>query len=129
MRYLTGRFIGEYICGNDMTYRQTVSYFGGLSKTSVNILDISRSTSKVCRDTKSNLKMCYMFCGLWQVDDLPSVDDLSKWSTTNNAYIIVYSLTDLHTFNRAKEILSMLPSQNLKYLVANKLDLQHRREV
>ena len=40
VRYLTGRFIGEYYSGNDMTYQHAVPYFGYLT-TDVDIVDVS----------------------------------------------------------------------------------------
>lgn len=45
------------------------------------------------------------------------------------AYLVVYSLTDCKSFDRARQILSRLPFSAPKYLVANQLDLQHRRQV
>ncbi len=45
------------------------------------------------------------------------------------AYLVVYSLTNSKSFDRAREILSRLPFHSPKYLVANQLDLQHRRQV
>lgn len=45
------------------------------------------------------------------------------------AYLVVYSLTNSQSFIRAQEILARLPFNAPKYLVANQLDLQHRRQV
>lgn len=45
VQYLTGRFIGEYYTGSDMTYRHTVPFFGGSLTTHVDILDISRANN------------------------------------------------------------------------------------
>ena len=40
VRYLTGRFIGEYHSGTDMTYQHTVPYLGSWT-TTVELLDVS----------------------------------------------------------------------------------------
>ena len=47
----------------------------------------------------------------------------------HQAYLVVYSLTDATSFDLAKEILQILPSTAPKFLAANQLDLQHRRQV
>ena len=52
-----------------------------------------------------------------------------KYSYDRQAYLVVYSLTNADSFDLAKEILSMLPSSAPKFLAANQLDLQHRRQV
>ena len=39
VQYLTGRFIGDYFSGQDMTYRTSVPHLGGSISTPVDILD------------------------------------------------------------------------------------------
>ena len=52
-----------------------------------------------------------------------------KYSQHRQAYLVVYSLTNATSFDLAKEILQSLPSTAPKFLAANQLDLQHRRQV
>lgn len=47
VRYLTGRFIGDYCSGQDMTYRTSVPHLGGSLSTPVDILDTSSSVINV----------------------------------------------------------------------------------
>ena len=103
VRYLTGRFIGEYYSGNDMIYQHSFPYFGSLS-TSYDIIDASD-----WRQTRDA--------------------NLLKWGDRSGAFVVVYSLTDASSLATAEEILQQLPRLAPKFLVANKLDLQHRRQV
>ncbi|XP_057369408.2 ras-related and estrogen-regulated growth inhibitor-like protein [Daphnia carinata] len=109
VQYLTSRFIGDYYSGTDMTYHHSFPYMGGSLKTNVDILDISRPHD----------------------NDVQEEDDmlLSLDTEKCNAFIVVYSLTNSKSFDRARQILSRLPFNSPKYLVANQLDLQHRRQV
>ncbi|EFX66776.1 hypothetical protein DAPPUDRAFT_116024 [Daphnia pulex] len=111
VQYLTSRFIGDYFSGTDMTYHHSFAYMGGSLKTNVDILDISRpSRNDVIGEDEEMLS---------------SVVGTEK----SVAYLVVYSLTNSKSFDRAREILSRLPFHSPKYLVANQLDLQHRRQV
>ena len=103
VRYLTGRFIGEYYSGNDMIYGDSFPYFGTLT-TRYDIVDVSN---------------------LQERQD----GDLLSWSERSGAFVIVYALTDLSSLAKAVEILQRLPRSAPKFLMANKLDLQHRRQV
>jgi len=47
----------------------------------------------------------------------------------SSAYLIVYSLTDDKSFQQAIRLLEKLPTNCPKFLVANKLDLEYRRQV
>ena len=45
------------------------------------------------------------------------------------AFLVVYSLADSESFENARQILAALPFNAPKYLAANQLDLEHRRQV
>jgi len=47
----------------------------------------------------------------------------------SSAYLVVYSLTDDKSFRQAIRLLEKLPTNCPKFLVANKLDLEYRRQV
>lgn len=67
---------------------------------------------------------------LSSIQDDVNKDILSSWPPERTgAFLVVYSLTDAKSFIRAEEILQQLPTSAPKYLVANQLDLQHRRQV
>ncbi|CRL01087.1 CLUMA_CG014444, isoform A [Clunio marinus] len=104
VRYLTRRFIGEYRSNTDLLYKQTVTLESGLLD--VEIIDVS-------------------------VDDEDEgfpIDQI-QWA---DAVLIVYSITDRESFNYAVRSLGEIRQiQNgpATYLVANKADLDHLREI
>uniref|UniRef100_A0A336KVV4 small monomeric GTPase n=1 Tax=Culicoides sonorensis TaxID=179676 RepID=A0A336KVV4_CULSO len=103
VRYLTRRFIGEYRSKTDLLYKQTVVLDTGLLD--VEIVDISAETD----------------------DDFPMEQIL--WA---DACLIVYSITDRNSFEYAARALAeirQLQSQPIAYLIANKADLDHLRQV
>jgi Ras family len=103
VRYLTRRFIGEYRSNTDLLYKQTVTLESGLLD--VEIIDVSVDD-----------------------DDGFPIDQI-QWA---DAVLIVYSITDRESFNYALRSLGEIRQiQNgpATYLVANKADLDHLREV
>lgn len=103
VRYLTRRFIGEYRSNTDLLYRQTVSLDCGLLD--VEIVDISAENEK----------------------DFP-VEQI-QWA---DACLIVYSITEKSSFDYAVKSLcelKALQSAPSAFLVGNKADLDHLREV
>lgn len=103
VRYLTKRFIGEYHSKTDLLYRQKISLDSGLLD--VEIVDVS--------DESDN--------------DFP-IEQI-QWA---DACLIVYSITDRKSFQYATRTLGTMKSiQNnpSTYLIANKSDLDHLREV
>lgn len=103
VRYLTRRFIGEYRSNTDLLYKQTVTLESGLLD--VEIIDVS-------------------------VDDEDGFPiDQIQWA---DAVLIVYSITDRKSFDYAVTSLGeirQLQNGPATYLVANKADLDHLREV
>ena len=63
-----------------------------------------------------------------QSEDCVEVEDVLR-RRPSSAYLIVYSLTDDKSFRTAVRLLEQLPTNAPKFLVANKLDLEHRRQV
>lgn len=120
VQYLTGRFIGDYYSGADMTYRHSIPYLGGSLTTNVDILDISRP-EQAGRPEEEEEDLRLIGNGQWHHQQ----QQMEK----TNAFLVVYSLTDSRSFVRAQQILARLPFNAPKYLVANQLDLQHRRQV
>lgn len=103
VRYLTRRFIGEYRSKTDLLYRQTISLDCGLLD--VEIVDVSHESD----------------------NDFP-IEQI-QWA---DACLIVYSITDRESFQYATRTLGNMKSlQNnpSAYLIANKSDLDHLREV
>lgn len=103
MRYLTRRFIGEYRSNTDLLYKQTVTLDCG--HLDVEIIDVSVDDD----------------------DGFPM--EQIQWA---DACLIVYSIVDRESFNYAVKSLGELRQlQNgpATYLVANKADLDHLREV
>lgn len=103
VRYLTRRFIGEYHSKTDLLYRQTISLDSGLLD--VEIVDVSHESD----------------------NDFP-IEQI-QWA---DACLIVYSITDRESFQYATRTLGNMKSiQNnpSAYLIANKSDLDHLREV
>jgi len=103
VRYLTRRFIGEYRSNTDLLYKQTVTLESGLLD--VEIIDVSVEDD----------------------DGFPM--EQIQWA---DACLIVYSITDRESFSYAVRSLGELRQlQNgpAAYLVANKADLDHLREV
>lgn len=103
VRYLTRRFIGEYRSNTDLLYKQTVTLESGLLD--VEIIDVS-------------------------VDDEDGFPiDQIQWA---DAVLIVYSIIDRDSFEYAVRSLGeirQLQNGPATYLVANKADLDHLREV
>ncbi|XP_037902776.1 ras-related and estrogen-regulated growth inhibitor-like protein [Hermetia illucens] len=103
VRYLTRRFIGEYRSNTDLLYKQIISLDSGLLD--VEIVDISAENES----------------------DFPM--EQIQWA---DACMIVYSITNRASFEYASRSLAELKSlQNppSAYLVGNKADLDHLREV
>lgn len=103
VRYLTRRFIGEYRSKTDLLYKQTVVLDTGLLD--VEIVDISAEND----------------------DEFPMEQIL--WA---DACLIVYSITDRSSFEYAARSLAeirQLQSPPVAYLIANKADLDHLRQV
>lgn len=103
VRYLTRRFIGEYRSKTDLLYRQTIQLDCGLLD--VEIVDVSHESD----------------------NDFP-IEQI-QWA---DACLIVYSITDRESFKYATRSLANMKSlQNnpSAYLIANKSDLDHLREV
>lgn len=103
VRYLTRRYIGEYRSNTDLLYKQTVTLESGLLD--VEIIDVSVDD-----------------------DDGFPIEQI-QWA---DACVIVYSITDRLSFEYATRSLGELRQlQNgpAAYLVANKADLDHLREV
>lgn len=104
MRYLTRRFIGEYQTKTDLLYRQTISLDSSLLD--VEIVDVSAEIDN---------------------DDFP-IEQI-QWA---DSCLIVYSITDRESFKYATRALANMKSlQNnpSAYLIANKSDLDHLRQV
>lgn len=103
VRYLTRRFIGEYRSKTDLLYRQTISLDSGLLD--VEIVDVSHESD----------------------NDFP-IEQI-QWA---DACLIVYSITDRESFKYATRSLANIKSlqnNSSAYLIANKSDLDHLREV
>lgn len=103
VRYLTRRFIGEYRSNTDLLYKQTVTLESGLLD--VEIIDVSVDD-----------------------DDGFPIDQI-QWA---DAVLIVYSIVDRKSFDYALSSLGeirQLQNGPATYLVANKADLDHLREV
>ena len=103
VRYLTKRYIGEYRSNTDLLYKQTVTLESGLLD--VEIIDVS-------------------------VDDEDGFPiDQIQWA---DAVLIVYSITDRQSIQYAMRSLNeirQLQNGPAAYLVGNKADLDHLREV
>ncbi|KAI8117908.1 hypothetical protein FF38_07018 [Lucilia cuprina] len=109
VRYLTGRFIGEYRSNTDLLYNKTITLETGL--TEVEIVDVYAGS--VDGDEHEN--------------EFPMEQVL--WS---DACMIVYNITQRSSFEYATKCLAEFKSlQNAPtaYLVGNKADLDHLREV
>lgn len=103
VRYLTKRYIGEYRSKTDLLYRQTISLDSCLLD--VEIVDVSAESE----------------------NEFPT--DQIQWA---DSCLIVYSITDRDSFKYATRALGNLKGlQNgfSAYLIANKADLDHLREV
>ncbi|XP_070492640.1 ras-related and estrogen-regulated growth inhibitor-like protein [Chironomus tepperi] len=103
VRYLTRRYIGEYRSNTDLLYKQTVTLESGLLD--VEIIDVSVDD-----------------------DDGFPIEQI-QWA---DACVIVYSIVDRLSFEYATRSLGELRQlQNgpAAYLVANKADLDHLREI
>lgn len=100
---MTRRFIGEYRSKTDLLYRQTVTLDSGMLD--VEIVDVSAESE----------------------NDFP-IEQI-QWA---DACLIVYSITDRNSFKYAMRALANMKSlQNTisAYLIGNKSDLDHLREV
>lgn len=103
VRYLTKRYIGEYRSKTDLLYRQVISLDSCLLD--VEIVDVSAENE----------------------NEFP-VDQI-QWA---DSCLIVYSITDRNSFKYATRALGNLKSMQSgfsAYLIANKADLDHLREV
>lgn len=103
VRYLTRRFIGEYRSNTDLLYRQTIPLDSGLLD--VEIVDVSAEIE----------------------NDFP-IEQI-QWA---DACLIVYSITDRESYKYATRALANMKSiqtTTSSYLIANKNDLDHLREV
>ncbi|XP_069962992.1 ras-related and estrogen-regulated growth inhibitor-like protein [Bactrocera oleae] len=103
VRYLTGRFIGEYRSNTDLLYNKTISLTGGL--TEVEIVDVYAGS----------------------MDDFPMEQVL--WA---DACMVVYNITERRSLNYATKCLGEIKAlQNAPsaYLIGNKADLDHLREI
>lgn len=103
VRYLTRRFIGEYRSNTDLLYKQTVTLDSGVLD--VEIVDISAENE----------------------NDFP-VEQI-QWA---DACLIVYSITDRASYEYAQRSLGelrQLQNSPSAYLIGNKADLDHLREV
>ncbi|XP_005181598.1 ras-related and estrogen-regulated growth inhibitor-like protein [Musca domestica] len=108
VRYLTGRFIGEYRSNTDLLYNKTITLETGL--TEVEIVDVYAGS--VDGDEQNEFPM-----------------EQVLWS---DACMIVYNITQRSSFEYAAKCLAEFKSlQNAPtaYLVGNKADLDHLREV
>ncbi|KAH9525596.1 hypothetical protein Btru_001786 [Bulinus truncatus] len=104
VRYLTKRFIGEYSSGLDISYQSTFCH--GDTPIKLDILDVSSQDE------------CQAAC-----HDLYDAD----------AFVVVYSVTDLSSFQVAKNVIETLVSKTSSHrsilLLGNKFDLNHARRV
>lgn len=103
VRYLTGRFIGEYRSNTDLLYNKTITLDGGL--TEVEIVDVYAGSE----------------------DDFPMEQVL--WA---DACMVVYNITERQSLNYATKSLGEIRAlQNgpSAYLIGNKADLDHLREI
>ncbi|XP_011207798.1 ras-related and estrogen-regulated growth inhibitor-like protein [Bactrocera dorsalis] len=103
VRYLTGRFIGEYRSNTDLLYNKTITLNGGL--TEVEIVDVYAGNA----------------------DDFPIEQVL--WA---DACMVVYNITERRSLNYATKCLGEIKAlQNgpSAYLIGNKADLDHLREI
>ncbi|XP_063906531.1 ras-related and estrogen-regulated growth inhibitor-like [Zophobas morio] len=105
VRYLTKRYIGEYSSTSDFLYRHNVTFDN--VTTEVEILDTSKCAKNGC------------------------LYEHIRWG---EAFVIVYSVSDRHSFHEAGEILGQLaklklPSYYTSLLLGNKRDLDHSRQI
>ncbi|XP_017466501.1 PREDICTED: ras-related and estrogen-regulated growth inhibitor-like protein [Rhagoletis zephyria] len=103
VRYLTGRFIGEYRSNTDLLYNKTISLDAGL--TEVEIVDVYAGNE----------------------EDFPMEQVL--WA---DACMVVYNITERKSFGYASKCLGEIKAlQNgpSAYLIGNKADLDHLREI
>ncbi|XP_053957320.1 ras-related and estrogen-regulated growth inhibitor-like protein [Anastrepha obliqua] len=103
VRYLTGRFIGEYRSNTDLLYNKTISLDAGL--TEVEIVDVYAGNE----------------------DDFPVEQVL--WA---DACMVVYNITERRSFDYATKCLGeikALQNSPSAYLIGNKADLDHLREI
>ncbi|XP_062611168.1 ras-related and estrogen-regulated growth inhibitor-like protein [Saccostrea cucullata] len=108
VRFLTKRFIGEYNSNIDLLYKSCIKQEDYL--TDIEILDTS--------SRKNN-------------SSSPSTETQLNWA---DAYVIVYSICDACSFERAKTLLESINKvRSNSYipvlLLGNKTDLEHRRAV
>ncbi|KAI9585539.1 ras-related and estrogen-regulated growth inhibitor-like protein [Glossina fuscipes] len=108
VRYLTGRFIGEYRSNTDLLYNKTITLETGL--TEVEIVDV--------------------YAG--NIDDDDNHEFPMEQVLWADACMIVYNITERNTFEYAAKCLAefkALQNAPTAYLVGNKADLDHLREV
>ncbi|KAM4615144.1 ras-related and estrogen-regulated growth inhibitor-like protein [Polymixia lowei] len=112
VRFLTRRFIGEYASSSECIYRKCLSVDGRQLN-----LELYDPCSQVC-EGKSNL------------------NDQMHWA---DAFVVVYDISDRSSFLTAQAILHLVKdlhlgvtkrdADSLVFLVGNKQDLCHMREV
>ncbi|XP_046667636.1 ras-related and estrogen-regulated growth inhibitor-like [Homalodisca vitripennis] len=105
VRYLTKRYIGEYSSTTDFMYRHNVTFDS--VTTEVEILDTCKCAATGC------------------------LYDHIRWG---EAFVVVYSICDMNSFNDAHTLLDKLsklklPSYYTTLLLGNKRDLDHSRAV
>lgn len=107
VRFLTRRFIGEYNSNMDLLYKSSIKQEDYM--TDIEILDT---------------------CTKKENTTLPA-DGQVTWA---DAFVIVYSICDKCSFERARLLLEKIRKQRSSafvptLLIGNKTDLEHRREV
>ena len=112
-----------------MTYTHSVPLVGSLT-TKVHIVDASRSDvgpTKTTLEYKTNQLQLHakliFFLFLLQLKRFTGAD------ARLNAFVIVYSTTDVRSLHEARQILAELPLAVPKILLANKTDLVHGQQV
>ncbi|XP_028427009.1 ras-related and estrogen-regulated growth inhibitor-like protein isoform X1 [Perca flavescens] len=106
VRFLTRRFIGEYSSSSECIYRKRVSVGGKQTN-----LQLYEPCSQACEGTST-------------------VKEQISWA---DGFIVVYDISDRSSFLTAKAIMQLIRElrnvDSLIFLVGNKQDLCHRREV
>jgi len=106
VRYLTKRYIGEYSSCKDFLYHHCLT-FDGEAKTELEIMDTLGSKSG------------------------QQLYDQIAWA---DAFVVVYSITDVASFRHARYLLETIsvlkgPQRSPVILLGNKRDLEHARQV
>ncbi|XP_047114477.1 ras-related and estrogen-regulated growth inhibitor [Schistocerca piceifrons] len=101
VRFITRRYIGEYDHQTENRYKHEAMVDG--EPVLFEILDMCSKNE----------------------DDLPSSESL-QWA---DGYLLVYSITDRHSFNFVRKVRQQLPGDAPMALVGNKADMVHLRQV